>query len=763
MSTTLGWQLFSRFTSEANLRFLLGIASAPFLFGLSSAAALYALPGSDWQLAFATVFLGASVLILSRKSTLAMPPVTLQGILLLGFFLIAFGILGANSWLLPTDGNDALEYMTVARDVFESRSLEHYPALAPETTRSGFFASWTHPPLYVAAMHLANLAQGSADASGLSRLIPVWFLLSATASTLCAALSLGRISAAAAVAALLSVPVLVGGIPGAAIDSLPVAGSALVLAIVAGISGSQLKRGVAVGAALGLALWSHSIAILLLPMAVAVSACWWGPRRWRQAAVEVGASLTLAAIIAGIPYGRNYIAFGTLISDSPLVFTLESLDWSGYFDLSRSVDTWPARIQYGLFKAFSEPDNLGWIFWFAAGGAVIIIWRELRRGFAPTLLAERQPNDGPILASLIFVTVYFAGVVATLAIGSTMMVRNERYLLIITPAAAILAGRVIGYSLLRVRSFRSLSPVRAIVHISVVVAAALATLPALNLWRHQVPSPELLDRDARTALVGSSLYSRPMLWISENLPKDAKILAIRPSHMFHADRRMVSYLDPRLVPFYDARTDDEAVTALKRLDITHVQLPGYYIPPVYKSRLQNFLSDPSETALEYSDQGGNQVYALTPDDVRYGSPVSLDPSDVQWTKQTIYPFFGVNIGRLFGAAEELLAPDGTSITSTPLGLFHKVMFTTLSVDLKPAAKGLRVRISFEGNGFLTVFGRTEQGLFRLGELAVNGRQEFIRRSMHTLPLNGIIVEQRGNSSITIIGGDYASASEAPLP
>ncbi len=756
LSTVLGWQLFSLLTFDRKRALLMGIASAPFLFGLSSVAALYVLPESDWQLAFASVLLGSGVVIVSRKRTLAMPPITLQGFLLLGFSLISFGILGANCLLIPTDGNDALEYMTVARDVFESRSLEYYPALSPETTRSGFFASWTHPPLYVAAMHLANLVQGSADAFGLSRLIPVWFLLSATASTLCAALSLGRLSAAAAVAALLSVPTLVGGISSAAIDSLPVAGSALVLAVGAGISGSPLKRGVAVGAGLGLVLWSHSIAILLAPMAVAVSACWWGPRRWRQAAVEAGAGLILAAIIAGIPYGRNYIAFGALISDSPLVFALETLDWSGYFDLSRSIDTWPARIQYGLLKAFSEPDNLGWIFWFAAGGAVIVIWRELKRGFALTPLAEREPNERASLAALIFVTVYFAGVVATLAVGSTMMVRNERYLLIITPAAAILGGHVIGYSLLRVRSFRSFGPLRATVHISVLLAAALTALPALDLWRHQIrAATEFLDRDARTALVGSSLYSRPMRWISENLPKDARILSIRPSHMFYSDRRMVSYLDPRLVPFYEACTDDEAAIALRRLGITHVQVPGYFIPPVYKSRLQELLADPTETALEYSDQGGNQVYALIPDPIRYGSPISLAPSAVQWTKRTIYPFFGVNIGRLFGAAEEVLASEGMSITSTPLGLFHKTMFTTLSADLAEPASELRISISFEGNGFVTVFGRTRNGLFRLAEIAISGREDFVRRVRHNAPLEGIVVEQRGNSSITILDASYA--------
>src|SRR5690606_31896914 len=157
----------ARCAKDARLSVALGIAIAPFLFGLASVIALSWFPGSDarTQLLVATCSLIFGSLFMPWTRVMIWKrPTALDAIAVFAIIGLA-ALLGALSLMTPLIANDPLEYATVARDIFEIRSLGNYPSLTPEITASGFYGAWTHPPLFVGSLHLANLIQGSADLS----------------------------------------------------------------------------------------------------------------------------------------------------------------------------------------------------------------------------------------------------------------------------------------------------------------------------------------------------------------------------------------------------------------------------------------------------------------------------------------------------------------------------------------------------------------------------------------------------------------------
>ena len=62
---------------------------------------------------------------------------------LLGLLLIVVGVMISYALYVPIYGNDTLEYLTVAREIYEQMSFRIYP-LIDETYRHGYFP-WTHP------------------------------------------------------------------------------------------------------------------------------------------------------------------------------------------------------------------------------------------------------------------------------------------------------------------------------------------------------------------------------------------------------------------------------------------------------------------------------------------------------------------------------------------------------------------------------------------------------------------------------------------
>jgi len=113
-----------------------------------------------------------------------------------------------------------------------------------------------------------------------------------------------------------------------------------------------------------------------------------------------------------------------------------------------------------------------------------------------------------------------------------------------------------------------------------------------------------------------------------------------------------------------------------------------------------------------------------------------------------------------------LPEHGTSTAHSPLGLFHKTMFTTITSSSNSSALSIqpgceyRLKLGLSGKGYITIFLNELNSLnfYRIGELALCeriDRHDFLRRVKLSPTTKGIsvMIEHRGSSSVKI---EYAT-------
>jgi hypothetical protein len=348
------------------------------------------------------------------------------------------------TWVTPLRENDALEYATVARLIFERRSLAFYPAVDTSLT-GGFYGPWTHPPGYPAILALCNLVQGHAEYPGLIR-VPAVFG-SITGSMLVWILG-GRLAGGIAALILLSTPLyFVGGINGA-VDPLRISTSLAAFSILGvmlvGDSRLAFKHAVAAGAAFGLAFFLHSIGFVVIVLAAALVLLFSGSTVLYS--LRLGAATAAAAIAVVAPdIVTNLRNFGAVVADAPPVWQIPGIRFAEHLQLSRNLDSPLQIISNGLLRGLTEPANYGLTFWLGAAGAAAAaagayrLWRgtshPLREGFT------RLPQGTKWQIVWLAVVAGWMGMASlATAIGVMEFIKNARYVLTIFPALALLAG-----------------------------------------------------------------------------------------------------------------------------------------------------------------------------------------------------------------------------------------------------------------------------------------------------------------------------------
>lgn len=268
-----------------------GCALGPFFAGISTVVALAAFGGGARALHVGFV-LGvlAALLVLAaymRRNTGVVRDVSRQPWDAMDWVLAVLLVEACGGLLLAActtalTQNDALEYATIGRVLFESRDLASSPVLDPEANSLGAYYPWTHPPLYVGLIYLIYQLQGHADVPGLIRLLAPWFLFASAALTYSLARGVSRRAGLTAALLLITIPLLFTGTIAALMDGLPVLGFAAIVTIVVGLDCRWPLRGVLIGATLGLALWTHSQAVLLIPLGLATVVLTFGLSRPRK-------------------------------------------------------------------------------------------------------------------------------------------------------------------------------------------------------------------------------------------------------------------------------------------------------------------------------------------------------------------------------------------------------------------------------------------------------------------------------------------------
>ncbi|MFO1288756.1 MAG: hypothetical protein U1F49_20975 [Rubrivivax sp.] len=425
-------------------------------------------------------------------------------------------------------------------------------------------------------------------------------------------------------------------------------------------------RPLCIGIMLGLALWTHSQAVLfaplLLPLLVLQGRGPW-PARLPAALTTGVLALTVALVVGSAPYLRNVALFGTPVSDNPLVFTLPSLDWASYFKQQRGLGSVGELVQYGLLKP-----------WFAVEAYSIVFWLAL-----PALLQRRQPLPSmpdesvhvPALA-LATVGLYLAGALLAVILGVDLMVRNERYMLVLLPAAAILAARAMRGPRLRGAIVLLLG-----MQLAVLVLYRLGQLNA----ERQASAGALAGESTRLQRWGP--YGA-VDYLRRETPASSLVLSMKPADMFYAGRTMLSYLDPRLQPFYGESEPRAAAQRLRDLGVTHVHLPDYWLPPVYNSALESVLADSRFAELSF-DAAGYQVYRLrAPDDPtgasRTGCAASLPFAGWQRSRELVLGG-RKNLRRISLGAAAPLPPGAVSNSWNPTPFFLRETNTVLRSEV----------------------------------------------------------------------------------
>ena len=718
LSSALPWSEAAR---NAGLPSAAGLAIGPFLAGLGAVLSLGLLRGAAHGTHLAAVVgiivvVGVSGFAMRRRRNLTwpLPPLTASNFMIIVTIAVSLLALLYLVMFFPLSQNDALEYAIVAREIYATGDLLTYPVLNPEANLSGFYGPWTHPPLYVSLLYLANVMQGAAREPALLRLIAPWCLMCGAGVVYALASLIGRTTGLLACLIFISPPLIFLGAGQALLDPLPILGFALIIAVVVGIHAQPAVYGAIVGLSLGLALWTHSQAILFVPLTLVAVGVMHGLRDVRGLATAWLCLIGVAVVIAAWPYWRNTQIFGAPISDNPLVFALPSLHWTDYFTIARGLNTPTAMIQYGILKGWFVLESYGFIFWGMAVGAVVVVMHQSFSQVRKVVLEGARAVEPPDALGLVLTAlagVYLGGVVLSVCLGIDHMVKNERYLLVTLPIVAILCA----YAIMAVaraiqRRFPNAEPP--------LVAAA-----CLFLSLQIVSYVSFMSSKQRGSLsISSSLQEKlatiPDYALISSLNSltgpDALVLSMKPADMFYANARMISYLDPRLLNFYREPDTRKARDMLAALGVTHVHVPDYGLPPFYNSQLFAIVGDPNLTTL-LAQEGSGAVYALSGTRAKAHKPIALDPSVIPWRLKRYFAFGG---RKGFAKAEQ---PTGTTTgqyftSGLPLGLMHRHWTTNVAIgvdaadDLPRRGQSVSVHpatlyqfeLSLEGRGYVKV-------------------------------------------------------------
>lgn len=778
---------------KAGIPLAIGIGHGPLLLGILSVVALAAFPGQNHSLHAGVMFTPLVVLALlgvRRAQSIAPEPIIGHGSwwsrgLNTALLLLVLALVGT-SLLLPLTRNDPLEYATVARALFQVRDIASYPLLAPAQDPSGFYGPWTHPPLYPALIYSMYLLQGHADAPGLMRAIGPW-------ATLCAGLIVYAIArqgyrphvrSPLAAALFLATPLVFQSTIAANIDPLPVLGISLLLGAILASAGGPLRDGMLHGLVLGLSLWTHSQAILfpfLSFAAIALRNGWTAPRRLVLHLTAMGSA---AAVIAAWPYLRNFALFGSIVSDSPAVYMIADLDWAQYFRAFRGLDNWTDKIQYGVLKGWFEAENFSLMFWLMSAG-IVFAWMRLRQsGIWVQIASGRLPvSDSASACASGIVLCYLGGAVLATVTGQDVMIRNSRYLLVLMPCVALLAAEgiaqlaeaAVGIKALRwldvppIARFRS--PLVKLAALAM-IAGQLAAL-VIYTWTPLGLSAEAVGKPEKELLHGWP-PNGAIEYLRKQTAATALVLSLKPADMYYAERRMISYLDPRLIDFYGATDPLLGMSVLKSLDVSYVYMPDYFLPPYYNSTLSEILGRPDLSKLRHSS-AGHQVFEIGASEDRVcAEGATLAPGSTTWVQEHQYVFVGWKpIARLVTARTTLSATE-PSRTNSMIPFFSREIVTVIQSPRTPLPSHdacsrsdaaddppeYQLALSLEGMGLIQV--RIRQYDARGKQVAVNlfgeailsaatPQRKILRRfwALADSTHFQIHVEHRGSSSIRI--------------
>ena len=359
--------------------------------------------------------------------------------------LAAFWVLVLlEGYLFPLDGNDPLEYATSARLLVEKGGLTDYPFVDSSKT-GGYYGPWTHPLGYVNLMVWGFFIQGSADSAGVIKLIAPYFSIATSLLVFAAVYEFGRSTLAATVSALslFLTPIYLSLTFDSHIDPVRLF-SMLTFVLLADLvlDKPRLPDVLLVGVGLGLTLYSHSINLIFLPMfcvLIGIYATIAGPR-WRSIVIA-GAAVIAISLLPVLPrFISNISVFGAIIADAGAVplWSLEHLDYEGYFRVIRGIDDYRDRVLSGGLKPLTDFRMFGIWHWALVSMTAMLFWGNW--SLKQVWLFVMRPEPW-VTCAWCFLG-FYGMVLVSLILDLDIFIKNVRYMLTPAPIAAVLLGCV---------------------------------------------------------------------------------------------------------------------------------------------------------------------------------------------------------------------------------------------------------------------------------------------------------------------------------
>lgn len=558
------------------------------------------------------------VLVLWRRATAAAAELWRAGLdaphwYAIGFAALLAVLLGLTVAAFPIYENDALEYATAARHVYEARSAHLYPFMDSSAT-NGFYGPWTHPIGYTSLMVWSNIVQGGAAEAGLIR-FPAYYCACATLLLLVSLA--GGLGGVVAALLLVVTPIYLISTVSTAVDPVRVAAgfAAIVLVEMAARLGADAKRGFAGGVGTGLGFFAHSIGVLLIPMAAAL---WllFGPAGWRARIVAIALTAITAIAVVLPDLVANFHNFNAIIADAPAAWSVPEVRNQEHVRVVRGIATFKEQVLNGPLQGLFGTVYYGVNYWVWLTLLAVTLVYGWRRFGIPAPARWMSLHAAPhvirwMTISAALVLMWGAMAFAALLINSVEAVKNYRYALTVLPFLVLFCGLAMAAGLRQweqggagLRRWGSLGAC-ALLALAAACSLSVGVFHFTYLAiQYSIPVTRL-DLGTREALTASRM---PSVHVSRQIDEllrlgGCALLFRQADYAFFGTRCYRSYLDHTLVDLYRAKEPDEIAAVLARNDIRVVLVPRDGLAEIYNTGLETFLADPRRSRLVSSWDG----------------------------------------------------------------------------------------------------------------------------------------------------------------
>ncbi|SLN22791.1 hypothetical protein [Oceanibacterium hippocampi] len=517
------------------------------------------------------------------------------GTISLALFVI---VLGLYMIVIPVTLYDPLQYITVAKQIYRDGSLLHYPP-NPAVQETGLFMGASHPPGHILLFVWSFLWQGGTESYLPLRAITIFIWVAQCASIAALLIDRGRLVALLGALGISVVPLYLEMVLNAHVEPLRLYTfwTAFVTLKYA-LEKPGLGSHAALGASVGLALFSHSIGLLALPF-VAAAYFLLAPgrllsrNRWRSL-IPVAGFTALALLIGGWQFAENTLRTGRPIGDSNPVWELPEVGQEEYLRQARNYESLDRLVIGGVLQIYSKRRPFGFIFWLVP---VLV----------PFAIAGLR-RDPMARLSVLAIAFFLAMIIASMLADSLLAIKNPRYSLTVMPFMIYLGTVSLAICWNRLQPPPGTSngarlAVRRVAQgtfvalaIALFIASAGRTGSRLHEFGRFFDLPAFLAGDPLTALAGATESFGPsLLYVRDELPESALPLVFRqPEYLAYTGRPSIRDLDPRLIGFYRIADRHGAFCFLRRFGVDHIIAPLHDPPATYiNSQAEAIVNDPA--------------------------------------------------------------------------------------------------------------------------------------------------------------------------